>query len=90
MSDVKGVSAVMDVSWYKLQRSKRHVKKYIWYMLFKGFSDTILSFDPLPPSDSINIYEKPKKLQTETNSSTVGMLFRSLLPNFNIEEELQP
>ncbi|KAK4877302.1 hypothetical protein RN001_009808 [Aquatica leii] len=63
LSDVKGVSPVMD-----------------------DFSGPVLSFDPLPPLDSINIYEKPKKPRiANSNSSAVGIFFRSLLPSFNAD-----
>lgn len=43
-----------------------------------------MSFDPLPPKDSINIYSKPKR-PTVSNNSTLplGIFFRSILPNFN-------
>lgn len=45
----------------------------------------MLSFDPLPPPDSINIYSRPKKPRpVDDNSSTIGIFFRSLLPTFNV------
>uniref|UniRef100_A0A1B6HFN7 Uncharacterized protein n=1 Tax=Homalodisca liturata TaxID=320908 RepID=A0A1B6HFN7_9HEMI len=40
----------------------------------------ILSFDPLPPVDSINLYSRPTRYQ---NPSAFYMFFRSLMPNFN-------
>ncbi|XP_017781090.1 PREDICTED: transcription factor 25 [Nicrophorus vespilloides] len=50
-------------------------------------SGAIVSFDPLPPLDSINIYTKSKKPRTgNTQSSPLSMLFRSLLPNFNAND----
>nr|XP_022911646.1 transcription factor 25-like [Onthophagus taurus] len=53
----------------------------------KDFTGGVLTFDPLPPDDSINIYSKPKRPKnTTSNSSTVGIFFRSLLPSFNPNE----
>lgn len=47
--------------------------------------DTIFTFDPAPPPDSINLYSKPKNPhRIPHNVSAVGMFFQSLLPNFNI------
>ncbi|KAF5273306.1 hypothetical protein FQR65_LT04728 [Abscondita terminalis] len=85
---------------YQLKRSKRYqgslpraICRHIVLSDVKGVSPVIddtsspvLSFDPLPPLDSINIYEKPKKPRiANTNSSAVGIFFRSLLPTFNID-----
>lgn len=44
----------------------------------------VLSFDPLPPADSINLYNRPKRPRSAgNNSSAMGVFFRSLLPTFN-------
>lgn len=43
----------------------------------------VLSFDPLPPSDSINLYNRPQRRRVYDNSSAFSMFFRSLMPNFN-------
>lgn len=43
-----------------------------------------MSFDPLPPKDSINIYSKPKKLISPTQASNPMVVFvRSIFPNYN-------
>ncbi|KAI4470318.1 nulp1-related [Holotrichia oblita] len=53
----------------------------------EDFSGGVLTFDPLPPVDSINVYTRPKRPKTNNaNSSAVGIFFRSLLPNFNPNE----
>ncbi|KRT86721.1 hypothetical protein AMK59_2026 [Oryctes borbonicus] len=86
---------------YELKRSKRYqgpmprsICRYIILSDIKGvsplpedFSGGILTFDPLPPADSINVYTRPKRPKANnTNSSAVGIFFRSLLPNFNPNE----
>lgn len=44
-----------------------------------------MAFDPFPPLDSINIYARNNRPRTTQSGSTLGMFFRSLLPNFNNE-----
>lgn len=82
---------------YELKRSKRYqgqmplsIARHIILSDIKGVSPLtsvitpVLSFDPLPPPDSINLYNRPKRpTATGNNSSAVGIFFRSLLPNFN-------
>ncbi|XP_046391016.1 transcription factor 25 [Ischnura elegans] len=46
----------------------------------------LLSFDPLPPPDSINLYTRPQRTRAHENSNAFSMFFRSILPNFNINE----
>ncbi|KDR12891.1 transcription factor 25 [Zootermopsis nevadensis] len=46
----------------------------------------ILSYDPLPPPDSVNLYVRPQRPKMYEHSSAFTMFFRSLLPNFNINE----
>ncbi|KAK5642561.1 hypothetical protein RI129_008728 [Pyrocoelia pectoralis] len=93
---------------YEFKRSRRYqgplprtICRHILLSDVKGvapvmedFSGPVLSFDPLPPLDSINIYEKPKRPRVvNSNSSAVGIFFRSLLPSFSAdipEQLLQP
>ena len=43
-----------------------------------------MSYDPLPPSDSIDAYSRSGSGRTNLDDpSILGMFFRSLLPNFN-------
>lgn len=45
-------------------------------------------YDPLPPLDSINIYEKPTlnaPSRLLPDASPLSMFFQSLLPNFNVQ-----
>lgn len=51
-------------------------------------TEPILMYDPLPPHDTLNIYERPtlpsaSRLFPDTNP--LSMFFQSLLPNFNVE-----
>lgn len=53
----------------------------------EDFSGCVFGFDPLPPTDSINIYTRPKKSKPAPSSSNpVGLFFQSLFPNYNINE----
>lgn len=52
----------------------------------EGYQSPVLSFDPLPPVDSINIYNRPQRLRLYDNSSAFSMFFRSIMPNFNINQ----
>lgn len=45
-------------------------------------------YDPLPPLDSINIYERPTLNAPSRflpDASPLSMFFQSLLPNFNVQ-----
>lgn len=59
----------------------------------KKDTDPIVHFDPLPPLDSINIYERPKSsgnIQQLTRSVNGLQLFvQSLLPSFNLNPQQQ-
>ncbi|XP_065340572.1 ribosome quality control complex subunit TCF25 [Cloeon dipterum] len=48
----------------------------------------VMSFDPLPPADSINLYERPRRPRTATvdNAGALSLFFRSLLPTYNANE----
>ncbi|KAF5294125.1 hypothetical protein FQA39_LY13496 [Lamprigera yunnana] len=85
------------VKEYEVKRSRRYqgplprtICRHILLSDVKGVSPSLddctgpmLSFDPLPPLDSINIYEKPtKSRRANNNSSAVGIFFQSLLPGF--------
>ncbi|XP_013401303.1 transcription factor 25-like, partial [Lingula anatina] len=48
----------------------------------------VMSYDPLPPEDSISSYERPPARQTraQQESNPLTAFFRSMLPNFNPQE----
>lgn len=47
----------------------------------------ILSYDPLPPVDSIAAYKRPERLRrAQESSNPLSLFFRSLAPNFNPQE----
>lgn len=51
-------------------------------------TEPIVMYDPLPPIDSINIYEKPTlnaPSRLLPDASPLSMFFQSLLPNFNVQ-----
>ncbi|CRL02217.1 CLUMA_CG015398, isoform A [Clunio marinus] len=56
----------------------------------KKDTDPIVHFDPLPPTDSINIYEKPKAANVQQRALTANglqLFFQSLLPSFNLHQQ---
>ncbi|KAG5889570.1 hypothetical protein JTB14_018555 [Gonioctena quinquepunctata] len=83
---------------YETKRIKRflgplplNVSRHILLSDIKGVapltdenSGPVMSYDPLPPKDSINLYSRPKR-PTVANSSAnpLGIFFRSILPTFN-------
>ncbi|KAM6950557.1 ribosome quality control complex subunit TCF25 isoform 2-T2 [Lycodopsis pacificus] len=51
-------------------------------------SQPVMGFDPLPPLDSVMSYTRPERQHVgATNESTLSLFFRSLLPNFNLQED---
>lgn len=56
-------------------------------------SEPILMYDPLPPLDSINIYQRPSNTarggRTLAEASPFSMFFQSLMPTFNVQEQAQ-
>ncbi|KAK9885935.1 hypothetical protein WA026_013812 [Henosepilachna vigintioctopunctata] len=83
---------------YQEIRSRRYqgplpinIARHIILSDFKGLSPVsdesshFMSFDPLPPKDSINIYNRPKKLGLPNSQAANPMVVfvRSILPNFN-------
>lgn len=59
----------------------------------KKDSEPIVHFDPLPPLDSINIYERPKAVanaqQLARTANGLQLFFQSLLPSFNLQHQPQ-
>lgn len=43
----------------------------------------VMSYDPLPPTDTIDLYTRTSKLTQIDDPSALRVFFRSLLPNFN-------
>lgn len=51
---------------------------------FSDSSGPIMTFDPLPPKDSINLYSRPKRPTVVNNvSNPLAMFLGSLMPDFN-------
>lgn len=58
----------------------------------KKENEPIVHFDPLPPHDSVNIYERPKSANVQQLTSTANglqLFFQSLLPSFNLNPPRQ-
>lgn len=57
----------------------------------KKDAEPIVHFDPLPPLDSINIYERPKAVanaqQLTRTANGLQLFFQSLLPSFNLNQQ---
>lgn len=50
-----------------------------------------MSFDPLPPKDSVNVYERPLPATVVNNSSNPLLMFLgSLMPDFNPNQPVAP
>jgi len=43
---------------------------------------SVFNFDPLPPSDSINLYSRAVRPRQYVNDNTLSMFFRSIMPTF--------
>lgn len=48
----------------------------------------IFGFDPLPPVDAVVSYTRPPRAQQIGDESMMGAFFRSLLPSFNLPQEV--
>ncbi|CAA9997450.1 unnamed protein product [Nesidiocoris tenuis] len=44
------------------------------------------NFDPLPPTDSINLYSRPSRTTNISENSTFVIFLRSLMPNYNMNQ----
>lgn len=56
----------------------------------KKDNEPIVHFDPLPPLDSVNIYERPKPANIQNLPRTANglqLFFQSLLPSFNLNQQ---
>uniref|UniRef100_A0A673ZPD3 Transcription factor 25 (basic helix-loop-helix) n=1 Tax=Salmo trutta TaxID=8032 RepID=A0A673ZPD3_SALTR len=49
-------------------------------------TQSVMGFDPLPPLDSVASYTRPESVGA-SNESTLSLFFRSLLPNFNLQDD---
>uniref|UniRef100_H3CV71 Transcription factor 25 (basic helix-loop-helix) n=1 Tax=Tetraodon nigroviridis TaxID=99883 RepID=H3CV71_TETNG len=64
------------------------IKEAVSSLPLEVTSQPLMGFDPLPPPDSITSYTRPERPHVgASNESTLSLFFRSLLPNFNLEDE---
>lgn len=47
----------------------------------------VMGYDPLPPLDGIITYTRPERVNQAAGGNTLSLFFRSLLPNFNLQED---
>ncbi|XP_075045169.1 ribosome quality control complex subunit TCF25 [Mixophyes fleayi] len=80
----------------RYQSAPRNVHRHVILSEIKGAnsalpldvtSQPVLSFDPLPPLDSVVSYTRPERTHRPSNEGTLSLFFRSLLPNFNLQGE---
>ncbi|XP_018421982.1 PREDICTED: transcription factor 25 [Nanorana parkeri] len=83
----------------RYQSAPRNIHRHVILSEIKGAnsalpvevtSQPVLSFDPLPPLDSIVSYTRPERTHQPSNEGTLSLFFRSLLPNFNLQGEALP
>lgn len=80
----------------RYQSAPRNIHRHVILSEIKGAnsalpldvtSQPVLSFDPLPPLDSVVSYTRPERTHRPSNGGTLSLFFRSLLPNFNLQDE---
>ncbi|XP_051884729.1 transcription factor 25 isoform X2 [Pristis pectinata] len=47
----------------------------------------VMGYDPLPPLDGIITYTRPERVNQAADGNALSLFFRSLLPNFNLQED---
>uniref|UniRef100_A0A665SYB0 Transcription factor 25 (basic helix-loop-helix) n=1 Tax=Echeneis naucrates TaxID=173247 RepID=A0A665SYB0_ECHNA len=64
------------------------IKEAISSLPLEVTNQPVMSFDPLPPLDSVISYAQPERQPVgASNESTLSLFFRSLLPNFNLQQK---
>lgn len=80
----------------RYQSAPRNIHRHVILSEIKGAnsalpldvtSQPVLSYDPLPPLDSVMSYTRPERTNRPSNEGTLSLFFRSLLPNFNLQDE---
>ncbi|CAN2389410.1 negative regulation of transcription by RNA polymerase II [Pristimantis euphronides] len=78
------------------QSAPRNIHRHVILSEIKGAnaalpldvsSQPVLSFDPVPPLDSVVSYTRPERPHRPSNEGAISLFFRSLLPNFNLQGE---
>uniref|UniRef100_A0A665SY66 Transcription factor 25 (basic helix-loop-helix) n=1 Tax=Echeneis naucrates TaxID=173247 RepID=A0A665SY66_ECHNA len=66
------------------------IKEAISSLPLEVTNQPVMSFDPLPPLDSVISYAQPERQPVgASNESTLSLFFRSLLPNFNLQDDME-
>uniref|UniRef100_A0A3P8NVR5 Transcription factor 25 (basic helix-loop-helix) n=1 Tax=Astatotilapia calliptera TaxID=8154 RepID=A0A3P8NVR5_ASTCA len=81
----------------RYQSAPRNIHRHVLLSEIKEATSTlplevttqpVMGFDPLPPLDSVISYTRPERPRVgASNESALSLFFRSLLPNFNIQED---
>ncbi|KAM9481087.1 ribosome quality control complex subunit TCF25 [Clarias gariepinus] len=84
----------------RYQSAPRNIHRHVLLSEIKEATSTlplevttqpVMSYDPLPPLDAIVSYTRPERQNpSASNESTLSLLFRSLLPNFNLQGGQRP
>uniref|UniRef100_A0A4W4GH11 Transcription factor 25 (basic helix-loop-helix) n=1 Tax=Electrophorus electricus TaxID=8005 RepID=A0A4W4GH11_ELEEL len=80
----------------RYQSAPRNIHRHVLLSEIKEATSTlpldvtthpVMSYDPLPPLDSVVSYNRPERA---SNESTLSLLFRSILPSFNLQGGQRP
>ncbi|XP_066541063.1 transcription factor 25 isoform X2 [Hoplias malabaricus] len=84
----------------RYQSAPRNIHRHVLLSEIKEATSTlplevttqpVMGYDPLPPLDSVVSYTRPERqFARAANESTLSLLFRSLLPNFNLQGLQRP
>ncbi|KAI4902600.1 hypothetical protein NFI96_032918 [Prochilodus magdalenae] len=84
----------------RYQSAPRNIHRHVLLSEIKEATSTlplevttqpVMSYDPLPPLDSVTSYTRPERQNPRaSNDSTLSLLFRSLLPNFQLQGGQRP
>uniref|UniRef100_A0AAY4E4Y4 Transcription factor 25 n=1 Tax=Denticeps clupeoides TaxID=299321 RepID=A0AAY4E4Y4_9TELE len=66
------------------------IKEAISSLPLEVTTQPMMGFDPLPPLDSVPSHSRPERQNAgASNESTLSTFFRSLLPNFNVQDDME-
>ena len=94
LSDIKDATSTLPPVWFWISSLSflcwSIVTPRVDNFYLQDLAETaVLSFDPLPPVDSVSCYSRPRNTNTSSTQAEGGVLssfFRSLMPGFNVQE----
>ena len=76
------------MAWFFVTFRNIPVDPY-FFRCFQELSETaVMSYDPLPPTDTIDVYTRSSRRTQIEDPSALRMFFRSLMPNFDPNEQV--